>query len=266
MTGPEARVVQVNGHSARVWEMGHGPKIGYLGGLVGVPRWTPFLDALAEHYRVVVPALPGFPGSRDYEHLDSVHDWTTATLDLIEAAGLSGADFAASSVGAMLALEVAAVSPASLGRLGLMAPLGLHLDAMPIPHIWARRSVDMAALMCSNTDALASLQRAPEDEDAVEWNLMVSRANAASARLLWPMCELGLAKRLHRVRQPVLLLWGTHDCITPPGYAEEFASRMPGPVEITKVRGAGHLLDIDAPNPVANQIHSYMQNKRNRTE
>ncbi len=259
MSGLETRTVTVNGHQTRIWEKGRGPTLGYLAGLAGAPRWTPFLEALSQSHRVVVPSLPGFPGAPDYDHLDTLIDWVSATLDTIEAAGLSGADFAGSSVGAMLALEAAALSPASVGRLALMAPLGLHDDDLPIPHIWARKSADMAALFCENTEALAALQALPEGEDAVEWNLTVARANAAGGRLLWPMCELGLAKRLHRVRQPLLLLWSEADRIAAPAYAERFAARVSGPAEIVRVAGAGHLMDIDAPEQAAHHIQAFLQ-------
>ncbi|MBI1329743.1 MAG: alpha/beta fold hydrolase [Alphaproteobacteria bacterium] len=266
MSGLETRIVDVNGHKARVWEKGRGPTLGYLPGLAGAPVWSPFLEELSKDFHVVAPSLPGFPGSTDYDHLDTLQDWLTATLDLIEAAELSGADFVGSSVGAMLALEVAALSPGSIGRLALMAPLGLHLDSLPIPHIWARKSADMAALMCADTEALAALQAVPEGEDAVEWNIMVSRVAAASGRLLWPMCEIGLIKRLHRVRQPVFLLWGSEDRITSPAYAKEFASRLSGPVKTGLIDGAGHLVDIDAPEKAAMQIRDFLHKEDSRQQ
>jgi pimeloyl-ACP methyl ester carboxylesterase len=78
------------------------------------------------------------------------------------------------------------------------------------------------------------------------------------------MCELGLAKRLHRVRQPVLLLWGAEDRITPSGYAREFASRLPGPVGTALIAGAGHLIDIDAPEQAAICIRDYLGKEEDR--
>ena len=54
--------VEVNGFPCRVWRKGSGPKLGFLAGLGGLPRWMPFLDALAETRTVIVPSLPGFPG------------------------------------------------------------------------------------------------------------------------------------------------------------------------------------------------------------
>ena len=45
-------------------EEGQGPKLGFLAGFGGLPRWIPFLDALARERTVIVPSLPGFPGRR----------------------------------------------------------------------------------------------------------------------------------------------------------------------------------------------------------
>jgi pimeloyl-ACP methyl ester carboxylesterase len=258
MSEPESRTVDVNGHKARVWEKGRGPKIGYFAGLCGAPRWTPFLETLSKTHHVVVPSLPGFPGSNDYDHLDNLVDWISATLDLLEAAGLYGEDLVASSVGATLALEAAAMSPDAVRRLALLAPLGLHEEAAPVPHIWARKSADMNALLCADDDALAKLQAVPDGEDAVEWNLMVARATAASARLLWPMCDLGLVKRLHRIRQPLLLVWGEADAIVAPSYAEIFAKKVSGPVTTRRIKSAGHLIDIDAPEEAAKVVQEYL--------
>ena len=48
MSEPTTTTVDVNGHPCRVWTKGSGPKIGFLAGFGGLPRWIPFLDRLAE--------------------------------------------------------------------------------------------------------------------------------------------------------------------------------------------------------------------------
>jgi len=259
MSEVQTRSVTVNGQPARILEKGTGPVLGYLGGLAGVPQWTPFLEALSRSHHVVCPSLPGFPGALGHEELDSLIDWVSAALDLVEASGLSGCDLAASSVGAMLALEIAALSPATVKRLALLSPLGLYDAAMPVPHIWARKSADMAALLCARTDELARLQAAPEGADAAEWNLAQARAVAAGARLLWPMCELGLSKRLHRVRQRTLLAWGAEDRIVVSGYMRLMAERLGSDPVTALIPGAGHLLDIDAPAEAAAVISRFLR-------
>jgi pimeloyl-ACP methyl ester carboxylesterase len=248
---PTERHVVVNGRPARVLEKGDGPLLGYLGGLIGVPRWTPFLDELAKTHRVVCPSLPGFPGATGYEDLDSLIDWLAVTLDLLEASGLSGADLAGHSVGATLAAEIAALSPGSVNRLALLAPLGLYEAAFPIPHFWVRKNADFHAMLCVKQDELARVQTAPEGANLVEWNIEMSRAIAAGARLLWPMCDLGLAKRLHRIACPTLVVIGEADRIVSPAYLDVFAKGIRGKVTAARVAGAGHLIDLDAPAEAA---------------
>ena len=62
LSEPETFSVELNGFSTRVWRKGEGPKLGFLAGFGGLPRWIPFLDQLARERTVIVPSLPGFPG------------------------------------------------------------------------------------------------------------------------------------------------------------------------------------------------------------
>src|SRR5262249_12227341 len=108
--GLEEGSVEVNGFPCRVWAKGRGEPVGFPAGLGGLPRWTPFLDRLAERRRVIAPSLPGFPGALGVERLDDLLDWIAATLELLDGAGLAGADLIGASLGGMLAAEVAALS------------------------------------------------------------------------------------------------------------------------------------------------------------
>ena len=77
--------VTVAGHPCRVLEAGAGSPVVYLAGIGGLPKWSPFLDALSTTHRVIAPSLPGFPGAPDFRHLDDYHEWVVATLELLEA-------------------------------------------------------------------------------------------------------------------------------------------------------------------------------------
>src|SRR5262245_65871251 len=125
MSGPQERSVRAFGERCRVLEKGEGAPLGFLGGLRGLPRWTPFLDRLAERRRVVAPSLPGFPGARGHERMEGRADWVCATLDRLEASGLEGADLVGASVGARLAAEAAAFSHATVRGLVLIAHCGI---------------------------------------------------------------------------------------------------------------------------------------------
>src|SRR5665213_2950666 len=92
MDGIAENYVEVNGLPCRVWEKGEGKKLFYLAGVAGLPRWTRFLDRLAETRRVVAPSLPGYPGAEGHDLLDSHLDWIVAALDLLAAAGADGGE------------------------------------------------------------------------------------------------------------------------------------------------------------------------------
>lgn len=252
-----ARTVRVNGAPCRVWEAGQGEPLGVLAGLGGAPRWTPFLARLAERRRVVVPSLPGFPGATGHDVLDDLADWVAATLDLLEGAGLSGADLVGLSVGGTLAAEAAAFSPGLARRLVLVSPFGLFDEAEPVADVWAQRAGELPALLAAHPERWLAEQATPEGADAVEWQIEQVRASEAAARLLWPTGDRGLRKRLHRIRIPTLLMWGEADRVVPPSYAKRFAAGLGGPSELRLLPGAGHRADLDAPEALADAILAF---------
>lgn len=252
------RTVTVNGRPCRVWEKGSGATVGFLAGLGGTPRWSPFLDALAARRRVVVPSLPGFPGGAGLDRLDDTLDWITATLDLLDASGVTGSDLVGASVGGMLAAEVAALSRASVARLVLVAPFGLFDAAEPTADPFAVRPGELPALLSTHPERVAAAAAPPAGADPTEWLIVQTRASEAAARLLWPLGERGLAKRLHRITAPTLVVWGEEDRILPPSYARRFAAGLGGPVEVCTIAGAGHLVDLDAPEELARRIDAFL--------
>lgn len=258
MSAPDERSVSAGGLRCRVWEKGDGPPLGFLGGLRGLPRWPEFLDLLAERRRVIAPSLPGFPGGEGLHGLDGVADWVTATLDVLDASGLAGADLVGASVGATLAAEVAAFSRASVRRLALVAPFGLFDAGEPVADLWAVRLSQLPALLSSRPDRLAAFLERPRGEDEVEWQILLTRASEAAARLLWPIPDLGLARRLHRIQAPTLLLWGAEDRVIPASYAKRFAAGIAGWVEIKSIDAAGHVAEIDQPGAVADAVLRFL--------
>jgi pimeloyl-ACP methyl ester carboxylesterase len=255
MPEPSTTTVEINGFSCRVWTAGSGPKIGFLAGFGGLPHWVPFLDTLAKERTVIVPSLPGFPGGeRGHTVLDSHLDWLLATRQLLEGAGLAGADLAGSSVGGSLAAEIAALWPAMVKRLALIAPFGLFDDADPATDPWAQRPGDVAGLFCDNPANWEMLKAEPEGHNDPEWPIEQVRASEAAARIFWPLGNTKLEKRLPLITAPTLLVWGSDDKLMPRSYADKFASGIKGKTEIMVIPGAGHLAELDQPEATAAAI------------
>ena len=258
MSEPETLTVDVNGFSTRVWRKGSGPKIGFLAGFGGLPRWMPFLDELAKSRTVIVPSLPGFPGGdRGHTVLDTHLDWLLAVRGLLDKAGLSGADLAGSSVGGSLAAETAALWPDSVRRLALVAPFGLFDDKDPPTDPWAQRGDAVPGLLCADPEIWKAMKAAPENANSVEWPIEQVRANEAAARIFWPLGNTRIEKRLHLIKAPTLLLWGEQDRIMPRAYADTFAKGIAGKTEVKVIAGAGHLAELDKPAEVAQAILAF---------
>ena len=101
---------------------------------------------------------------------------------------------------------------------------------------------------------------APEGEDPIEAEVLLLRAHEAAARLLWPLSDTGLAKRLPEdPRTAVMLVWGEADRVVPFGYADRFASALGGEARIERVPGAGHLAELDAPDEVARRVLAFLE-------
>jgi pimeloyl-ACP methyl ester carboxylesterase len=258
VSAPTERSAIVGGHRCRIWEKGEGEPLGFLGGLRGLPRWPGFLDRLAARRRVIAPSLPGFPGATGHDRLDDLADWVTATLDLLEQSDLEGADLVGASVGGTLCAEVAAFARATVRRLVLIAPFGLFDADEPVADIWAQTRSELPALLSSEPERLAAFLAAPADADATEWQILLTRADEAAARLLWPTCDRGLHKRLHRIVAPTLILWGSADRVVPPSYAKRFTAGVSGWTETCSIEGAGHTAEIDRPDAVASAITSFL--------
>jgi hypothetical protein len=256
---PETTTIDLNGYPTRVWRAGNGPVLGFLAGYGGLPRWMPFLDELAKTRTVVVPSLPGFPGGdRGHSILDSHLDWLLAVRQLLDLAGLNGADLAGSSIGASLALETAALWPQSVGKLAVIAPFGLFDERNPPTDPWAQRADSVPGLMCHDPEVWKAMKAPPEGANSIEWPIEQVRANEAAARIFWPLGNTRIEKRLRLVKAPTLLLWGEHDRIMPRAYADTFAKGIAGPVTMQTIAGAGHLAELDKPAETAAAISAFL--------
>ena len=258
MPEPVTTTIDVNGHPCRVWTKGSGPRMGFLAGLGGLPRWLPFLDRLAERRTVIAPSLPGYPGATGHTELDTHLDWILAVRQIVDGAGLAGADLMGASVGGAFAAEMAAIFPGHVRRLALIAPFGLFDDQEPAADPWAQRKDVLPGLMCADSANWNELVAPPEGANSVEWPIEMTRASEAAARAFWPLGNTRLEKRLGLISAPTLILWGDRDAILPPSYAGKFAQGInkgsKGAARVETVENAGHLAYLDQPDAVARAV------------
>jgi len=259
LSEPTTTTVEVNGFPCRVWTKGSGPRVGFLAGLGGLPRWLPFLDVLAKTRTVIVPSLPGYPGgSTGHSVLDTHLDWVLAVRQLLDKAGLAGCDLIGASVGGAFAAEIAAIFPGHVKKLALLAPFGLFDEKEPATDPWAQRRDAVAGLMCADAEKWSAMVSPPEGANSVEWPIEMVRASEAAARAFWPLGATKLEKRLGLISAPTLLLWGEKDSVIPRSYAQKFAAGINGGTRIETVLDAGHLAYLDRPEAVASAVLAHL--------
>ncbi|MGE3934696.1 MAG: alpha/beta fold hydrolase [Rhodospirillaceae bacterium] len=260
MSAPAVRTGRSQGGGFRIWEKGTGTPVGYFSGLLGLPRWTPFLDALAKTRRVVAPSLPGTPGGADWEDLDTHLDWVLASGDAWLGSGLDGADLIGASSGGALAAEVAALWPQAVRRLVLIGPLGVFEPADPIADVFAQPPGAYAPLVSNRPADVEAYVRADSNDpdEIVEWDIGQQRARNAAARFLWPLGDTRLRRRLPRIACPTLIVWGADDRVMSAAYARRFAEAIGGETTIKIIPNAGHMADFDQPDAVADAVDAFL--------
>src|SRR5437763_14926206 len=117
--------IEIAGRSVEALVAGAGPPLLFLHGGDYVAQNRPFLDRLAQRFRVIAPRAPGFGNTPRPAWFRSVGDIAYLCLDLLDRLDLRDATVVGSSFGGWVALETAVRSTARIGRPVLLDTLGL---------------------------------------------------------------------------------------------------------------------------------------------
>lgn len=131
LAGATSHDVSVSGHRWRYLEVGSGPVVVLVHGFTGSKEnWLPIMGALATHYRVLAPDLPGWGESE--RRADKTYGFTeqTAHLDAFVAAVAGEGDVrvVGHSMGGGIAALWASAQPEALRQLVLMDAAGVPFD------------------------------------------------------------------------------------------------------------------------------------------
>lgn len=255
----------IAGTVRRYGEPGGSPLV-FFHGAGGLLATEPVLERLAGGGRTVyAPEWPGFGTEPTEERLDDMLDFTLHGWDLVEALGLGDhpVDLLGHSMGGMIAAEMACVAPRQVRRLVLLAPVGLWLDAHPVPDLFGTTPLELPALLFADPAAGMALLTGGLDfgDDAALTVFMVANARrlGTAGKILFPIPDRGLAKRLYRVTAPVQLVWGAQDRLVPPVYGHHFAGLLPQLAALEIIDGAGHMVPYEQPYFVTEVVERFLR-------
>jgi pimeloyl-ACP methyl ester carboxylesterase len=223
-----------------------------------------FLDALGEAgFNVAAPELPGFGVSTGEDLLEDMLDFTLHGWDVVDALGLDRPIIGGHSMGGMMAAEMAAICPRRPAGLVLAAPNGLWDDALQIPDIFSLLPYQFSELLFADTrvgDAMLTGGVDFHDREALtEFFIGNSRRLGTAGKILFPLPERQLAKRLYRVTAPTLLAWGELDRYLLPEYAGRWEEGLTRAKSVSRaiLSDVGHMTPHEAPTQLAAAVNSW---------
>ena len=242
---------------------GDGPPVVFFHPLPGL-EWQPLLDRLTEGHTVYAPEHPGTtPG--DPQAIREVHtlwELLLAYEEALRALGLECPAVVGMSYGGMVAAELAASFPQALSRLVLLSPIGLWRDDAPIrlAEMITGPPEDIPNYLFKypDSEAALALMALPEDPDKIPTAIAQGAWNVGcTTKFAWPIADHGLARRLHRISVPTLVLWGRDDALVPVVYAEEFGKRIEGS-RVEVLDDCGHAMQGDQPEKTFDLVTEFL--------
>jgi len=241
---------------------GEGKPLVFLHGEHGL-AWDPLLDSLAKSHRVYAPLLPGTDGKHPdaVRALRTLSDLVICYDEMFEALRLEHAVVVGHGFGAMVAAEIAATYPKFADRLVLISPFGLWRDDAPVgnfmmldpPVLMKKTFADPEGPLAQAT--LARLANLMSDPDAAAVHMWTS---GCTGHYLWPLPEKGLARRIHRIQAPTLVVRGEHSPVLPLEMSARMLETIPN-AELIEIPGAHHHLTLDAPEAFSAALDTFLR-------
>jgi pimeloyl-ACP methyl ester carboxylesterase len=250
--------LSVEGAALEVVARGRGKPLLFLHPEIGLDPEAAVLEQLAERTRVVAPSHPGFGRSELPRNMTSVDDLAYFYLDLLETVDLRDVILVGVSFGAWVAAEIAVKTTERVSHLVLANPLGIKVSDRE-----TRDIVDMFAVSeeefneLAYHDASAAIADYPvmSDDDV----RIVARNRESISRFGWSpyLHNPKLKGRLHRIKVPTLVLWGTSDRLAGEDYGRAYAAAIPE-ARFEPIAHAGHYPHLEQPEEFARRVFAFI--------
>ncbi len=257
----ERTITTRKGLTIPVRSAGQGEPLVFLHGLVGLLDDEPFLDALAERYAISAPVWPGFAEQEGEDRIEDMLDFALHGLDVVDALGIERARLVGHSFGGMIAAEMACLEVGRFERLGLVAPFGLWVDEAPIADAFATMALDLPGLLFADAAAgqraLASGLDFSDDGALTRFMVANARRMGTAGKVLFPVPNRRLSKRLYRLEAETLVAWGADDALIPPVYAAHWEKAI-ARCRRVEIAEAGHMVTAEAPAALAEAMLEFL--------
>lgn len=247
-----------------VYEKGSiGPTLIFLHYYGGSHRtWQPVVSALPSELHVVAPDLRGWGQSDRPDTGYALADFADDIAAMIEARSIGDYVLVGHSMGGKIAQLLASRNPRGLRGLVLVAPAAPSPMNLPLD---MRKGLASAYATRENIEgALAqALTSRPLPPHLHEQVVADSLAGSPAAKAAWPLhtSQEDITADVAHIRVPAMVISGSADKVDPVEVLKaELLPRLKD-VQLHVVPGAGHLLPLEAPDAIANQIASFLHGR-----
>jgi pimeloyl-ACP methyl ester carboxylesterase len=241
----------------RLLKGGSGAPLFFLHGANGAGDWLPILTSLSQDYTVYYPDHPGYGESDTHPKIDSVQDLAFFYLDVMDQLGIDKAVVMGSSLGGWLAVEIALIAPEKVDKLILIDAAGIRIEDVKVPDIFVMSPQQVYNILfhsAEKKDIYAS-----KNINNPERETIVLRNRIATSHLAWNpyFHNPKIVDRIHRLKMPVLVVWGAEDKFFPVGYGEKYQELISHST-LQLIKDAGHFPHIEQPEQFWDSIKCFL--------
>ena len=238
-------------------EVGKGEPLMLLHGLFGaLSNFKDLIDHFSKNYTVVVPMLPLF-------ELDIFHTTVTGlekyVHKFIEARGYNNIHMLGNSLGGHVGLLHILKHPEKIKTLTLTGSSGLFESGMgdTYPKRGDKEYIRKKTELTFYDPAVASDELVNEVFDITNNRIKVIKIIALAKSAI----RNNLGEELGQIKQPVCLIWGNNDSVTPPFVGKEFNKLIPNS-ELHFIDKCGHAPMMEVPGEFNNILDDFLSRNK----
>jgi 3-oxoadipate enol-lactonase len=220
--------------------------------------WAPQVPVLARDHRVISIDLRGHGRSPAPPGPYSMGELARDVVAFLDRLEIGRTSICGLSLGAMVAVTIAAIAPDRVDRLIAASVVGVPAS----PAAWHDRA---QRVLADGSGAISDLvvgrwgyrDRAPEIAKLVR-EMLAATPPEGYAGCCEAIAGMDLRPVLPLVTAPALLLAGSEDPAAPASAARDMAAEMPH-ARVTVIDGAAHLLNVEAPTATTEAILEHLR-------